>query len=256
MYAYTVAPLIIVINLSYRTDRKERIIQHLNAWGFEYTILNAIDGRQIDETKNPSPPNVAACWLSHQLAAKYFLQSSHRFAWILEDDAVISDDALSFFKEDISSLEREVDIFQLGYNVQKNRVASGYFDQQLHLAKKFLCLLADLCEVFRLPSNFFCSLHWLEKKVPTKMQLIKNRFETGTHCYLISRYAAAQMLNFNNPVLLPADVAMCELSKTQLKMYRPTKSLVVQTDSPSSIPVISNEIFEMRLKDLLDDSKC
>jgi len=59
------------------------------------------------------------------------------------------------------------------------------------------------------------------------------------------------IVRFNNPVLLPADVALCELAKLDcIKMARPSDTYSNQSNSVSSIFEISNEVMETKIAKL------
>ena len=76
----------------------------------------------------------------------------------------------------------------------------------------------------------------------------QNTFELGTHAYVMSRNFAEAMVQFNDPVYLPADLALMELANTEnFDSFRLITSLVDQTDSPSSIANASANSLEKEI---------
>ena len=73
-------------------------------------------------------------------------------------------------------------------------------------------------------------------------------FELGTHAYIMSSKFAHAVLSFNYPVYLPADLAMMELTKTKkYNVFRLNRSLIDQSDSPSSISNASSNVLEKEI---------
>lgn len=241
-----------MINLVERPDRLKVISARLQRLGLSFEIVQAVPGSSLPEGQHPCPPNVAACWLSHQQAAGKFLETNDQYALILEDDAEISEGALSFIKKPEAFIASKLDIFQMGYNVQDDRVASGYRDSRLRFRSEILCKLCNLVEFLGISNRGICPSHKLEELLNSANPLLLSLFETGTQGYVISRYAAQVIRNFNNPVLLPADVALCEISLcSSIFMARPVRSLINQDASISSIPDISNEVLERKLEEIV-----
>jgi len=243
-----------VINLVDRPDRLIAFHHDSNAPTASLEIIEAVDGKVLKEC-HPSPDPVAACWLSHQKVYRTFLDSRALFALILEDDAVFSEQAINL----VSSItEKEldgIDIFQIGYLVHNDRVASGLKDSK---ARRNTIFLNRLCG--RFPSwvarRFFnntLDLLVLQRKLRLLEPIFKDRFETGTHAFIISRKFAEIAIQFNNPVLLPADVAVAEIARVScLNAFRTSRSLVSQSDLISSIPDIAFDQLEFQIRDLMN----
>lgn len=241
-----------MINLKDRPDRLKSVSERLKSYGLNFEIIEAVAGSKLPVGTHSCPPNVAACWLSHQFAASKFLESKDEHALILEDDAKFVDDAMRFIKNPGLFIEAHLDIFQLGYNVQNNKVASGHRDSRLRRRSRIICNLHKIGNLVHFEFLKKCPSHEFEVSLKSVDPFVLNLFETGTHGYVISRNAARIIMEFNNPVLLPADIALCEISQCKdISMARPTTSLITQDDSVSSIPEISNEALESKLTEIM-----
>lgn len=241
-----------MINLKERPDRLKVISARLQHLGLSFEIIQAVPGSDLPKDQHPCPPNVAACWLSHQRAADKFLGTKSKYALVLEDDAEISEAALRFINNAEVFISAKLDIFQLGYNVQDDRVASGHRDSRLRIRTASICKLDKIVKFLGVKFRGICPSHKLEELLNSVDPIILNLFETGTHGYVISRNAAQVIRSFNNPVLLPADVALCEISLcANIHMARPVRSLINQDASSSSIPDISNEVLERKLEEIV-----
>lgn len=92
-----------VINLARSVDRREHITAELRKTGLDYTIVTAIDGRDLDVNnpdvvepsllaKWPFPGGGAGCALSHIKAYQKVLDDGGDVALILEDDIALPAD--------------------------------------------------------------------------------------------------------------------------------------------------------------------
>lgn len=247
-----------VINLRRRKDRREEFETRHSHLKFDFNFVEAIDGQYIEKGSHFSPNNVAACWLSHQKVARMHLLSNDQYAFVLEDDAILDFKTIELLERESTFSKFGVDLFQVGYNVQSDRVASGYRDSRLRTKLKLLCLCQRAFSNFSILESKFCRTHSLHTELNLPSPCVHGLFETGTHAYIMSRKLAELILVFNNPVLLPADVALCELAKLDnVQMTRPSSSYANQSDSFSSILDISNEVMETKIfsamESLLDD---
>lgn len=96
------------ISLERSTERRRHITSHLAKTNLDYTIINAIDGRNISQTEKEKlvAPDVinyrfyasgeikfnngaVGCQLSHIEAYKQFLNTDDEFAFVVEDDVVL-----------------------------------------------------------------------------------------------------------------------------------------------------------------------
>ena len=159
LYARAVTIQAYVINLRSRADRRiefERKHRHLR---LDFQYIEAVDGASLDTTAHFSPPNVAACWLSHQKVAELLLSSGDEFALVLEDDAILDFRIVDLLTKESELSAVGLDLFQVGYNIQANKVASGHKDSYLRMRLMSLCLVHRLAEKIPLISSGFCRTH-------------------------------------------------------------------------------------------------
>ena len=248
LYARAVTIQAYVINLRSRADRRiefERKHRHLR---LDFQYIEAVDGASLDTTAHFSPPNVAACWLSHQKVAELLLASDDEFALVLEDDAILDFRIMDLVNRESELSAVKLDLFQVGYNIQANRVASGHKDSSLRTRLMLLCLMDRIIERIPIIHSNFCKTHNIHTILNLPHPCVLGLFETGTHAYIISRNLARIIVRFNNPVLLPADIALCEIAKLEnVNMARPSSTFSKQSDSTSSIFEISNEVMETNI---------
>lgn len=91
---------IFIISLKKDVARRSIITEKLNKLNLEYTIVDALEGKNISDiffntiptpNKKPSGKNELACALSHQNIYKLIIEKNIDWALILEDDAIIND---------------------------------------------------------------------------------------------------------------------------------------------------------------------
>lgn len=99
-----------VINLRRRPDRRDFMDGQAERLGLAFDYLDAVDAKNTDMTAHRR--NAASgplghlsdgdlcCFLSHRKAWQNIHQGSDPFGVILEDDAVLSDDAAAFLRDD------------------------------------------------------------------------------------------------------------------------------------------------------------
>jgi GR25 family glycosyltransferase involved in LPS biosynthesis len=237
-----------VISLTNRVDRRIEFEKNHSRLRLDFQYVEAVDGALLETNAHFSPPNVAACWLSHQKVANLLLSTGDEFALVLEDDAVLDFRVMDLVNRESELSALELDLFQVGYNIQNDRVASGHKDSHLRIRLILLCLVHRFLEKVPLIKSSFCRTHNIHTSLNLPHPCILGLFETGTHAYIMSRKLAKIIVDFNNPVLLPADIALCELAKLDyINMARPSKTYSKQTDSTTSIFEISNEVMETKI---------
>ena len=189
-----------VINLARRPDRMRRFLAQIDERAIRIVRVEAVDGLNdhgLVHQHSLVDPVTAAVWMSHQRALKLFMASGEPYALICEDDAQFGTLRL---QEALPQLVRvmtdlEVDILQIGYID-----GSG----TLFRVKRQLALAVQ---------------HGIEVHEPTGIS-IRRRATVGLQAYLVSRRAAASIVNLNQPVFLPADGLFIELSKSQESFRR------------------------------------
>jgi GR25 family glycosyltransferase involved in LPS biosynthesis len=234
-----------LINLDRRPDRWEEFVKKSTGLHLPIKRLTAVDGLSLsqDELKLPMP--VAACWMSHQLVAREFLQSGAEHCLVLEDDIDLDSKAILGLENLWQKELKDIDLLQIGFCVSHDRLSNRIkYSTQRRLVKllfhsKLLRLKVSRRFLESIYGYEFCVQSYLRQ--PVAMQT----FELGTHAYVMSSKFAKAILSFNSPVYLPADLAIIELAKTQqYSVFRLNESLINQSDSPSSISNASSNALE------------
>jgi len=247
----TQAKVAYLINLDRRPDRWKDFIENSSGLDITITRFAAIDSLKLSASDFRLPPAVAACWLSHQAVARDFLQSAADHCLVLEDDVDLnleSIDALNLlWNQDI----HDIDLLQVGYCIHHNRLSNRVVYSRQFLIVEILARLKLLG--FSIIRRILKSVYGYEFSYLRGLQepVAETTFELGTHAYLISRNFADAMISFNNPVHLPADLAMMELVKTEkYRVARLNRSLIAQNNSPSSISNASSNALEIEISKL------
>jgi GR25 family glycosyltransferase involved in LPS biosynthesis len=265
-----------VINLDERPDRMAEFKKNTKKIEGEIMRVKGVSKSELNlgyKNEQFVPKSVAACWFSHQLVAKRFLESGASHALIFEDDAVIRGRAAKF----INSLNQEklfgIDVFQIGYLTHNLRLDFPEFDKyfgnwldlRTYTGESFSSLdivyrnwlratrtilryalpkISRLVCIFNSKienrmnevSNYFRDEFRIRRLLGTKAPLVYHSFEPGTHAYVINRDFATAMIEINSPVYLAADLLLMAIAKSRnFKILRLSKSLVAQSNSPSSI---------------------
>lgn len=104
-----------VINLKHRTDRRSRVEEHLNSYGMQYEIYDALgpdDSKYANYNISPTCTNGRrGCFLSHYDIIKN--HTSDTILGIFEDDVELSTDFLDRFKYIEDTFNLPWDIFFL-----------------------------------------------------------------------------------------------------------------------------------------------
>jgi GR25 family glycosyltransferase involved in LPS biosynthesis len=258
-YALVMSLGYFVINLKSRSDRLSSFLSQFSGLDFTPEVVDAVDAKNL-ESSHLSPNVVAACWLSHQKVSQSFLNSSYTHAMVFEDDACIDSTAIDILKHLSSSDLSSIDVLQLGYLTFNGELAdrSNYrLDQFLSNIEYTVAQVLHTFGFVRLLSNKSIFHNgWqsvkLKREVGLKLNCIADVFEWGTHAFIISRKAAVIISNFNNPVVLPADLAMMEVSRfPEMRSWKLAKSIIPQSDSPSSIPQRSTNPLGLLIEELV-----
>jgi GR25 family glycosyltransferase involved in LPS biosynthesis len=215
-----------VISLPNREDRRRNFFSSRYIKKLGPIIIDAVSTSDEFDSTHPNRA-VAACWMSHLKVAQEFLKTDEEFALIFEDDAELNEDGFSLINGLRDQDLVNIDCLQIGFNIFRGRitgrrwvVANRFYAKILLFKKSLISFRRELNPTNTLSGQLF----------------ISRSFETGTHCYLMSRKLARLMMSYNVPVVVPADVALGELALvTNLNFYRATTSLCNQNTSPSSI---------------------
>ena len=237
-----------LINLDRRPDRWLEFNENSSSLEIPIERFSAVDGQDLSKSESRTPPPVAACWMSHQDVAQKFLESEAEYCLVLEDDLALTKDSISALNQLWKKKFKDFDLLQIGFCVSNNQLSNRVvYSRQRHVVnilRQFKLLSAPLTQGI-LKKHYGYKISFLRKM---NLSVAENTFELGTHAYLISRRFAAMMVSFNRPVYLPADLAMMEIVETaEFQSFRLIRSLVDQSESPSSISNASANGLEMKI---------
>jgi glycosyl transferase family 25 len=204
---------IYVINLERSEHRRRFALNHLTALGLQGTIFPAVDGRSLGveelEREGIYREEVArekfsrslsraeiGCTLSHLRLHDMFVRSGADVALVLEDDAMLVDDAHSRLPAIMAELPDDWDLVQLIYACTDFEHVRGSIVR------------------FRMHSSM----------------------PVSSSAYLIRRSGAAKMLNNGYPVRYPADSLIGRSPRWDVKVYGVQPQLAtINNVFPSSI---------------------
>jgi GR25 family glycosyltransferase involved in LPS biosynthesis len=240
-----------LINLDRRPDRWNEFLAKSRSLELPISRFSAVDGHEISKSELRLPPAVAACWMSHQAVAEEFLDSGAEYCLVLEDDIDLNHKSIARLKNLWEKSLQDIDLLQIGFCVShdrlSNRIRHSTQYRLVGLLYRFgLLRFTYFRRILRFIYGYeFCSLKQINQPVAAMT------FELGTHAYIMSSKFAHAMLAFNYPVYLPADLAMMELTKThEYNVFRLNRSLINQSDSPSSISNASANSLEKEISRL------
>lgn len=243
-----------VINLDRRPDRWVQFLDNSSLIKIPIVRFPAVDGFNLPKSVLRSPAPIVACWMSHQAVAKEFLSTDADHCLILEDDIDIRTIDAELLEQLWSRDFNGIDLLQVGFCIHQNRL----FNRAMHSVQ--VSAVETLARLRIL--KFAFSQRFLKERYGYKFEYLPNlevvvavnTFELGTHAYIISRNFAKAMISFNDPVYLPADLALMELVRTEhYRGARLTRSLVGQSDSPSSISNASSNVLESELSKITSE---
>ena len=101
-----------VISLARASERRQLITRHLDGLGFEYTMIDAVEGAKLSDeymqTVNPNrnmSPGVLGCYLSHIQVYERIVADQTPVALILEDDTVVDSKVKALLEHGSESLD-------------------------------------------------------------------------------------------------------------------------------------------------------
>jgi sulfur transfer complex TusBCD TusB component (DsrH family) len=224
-----------VINLDSREDRLGQAMGQSSAFPEGLIRIPAIKSADISSTDIVFvPPGVIATWKSHQQAYSFFLEnSSDSHCLILEDDFIIEN--LAKFHNYLD-LSKDFDFLQLGFLTP--HLSDRAYRFVWNLQNFFLrgTVLFRTLPIARRLSLF--SRRSLVDVLDTPQETVLHDVHAGGHAYVVSRSFASRALLINNPVFLSADGVFMAIAKSRaFKMGRARKSVVSQSNSPSSVDI-------------------
>ena len=222
-----------IINLKNRVDRWDSALKQFDTLGLHVTRIEAFNSNDLgDKDSQFVAKGVAATWKSHQLAMEKFLESSDEYGLIVEDDFLL----LKSWK--LNKMFRAValkpDLFQFGYLVtspiDKLELAVANFSDL------FLKLLNRLCSFSPGINKSFGTRLLVSEQSGVPWDFVANDIRAGGHAYLVSRKFAEASKYMNTPAFTSADGVFISLGDVRsFRMYRVRKSLISQSNSPSSV---------------------
>ena len=237
-----------LINLDKRSDRWTDFLKNSSELHFPTLRFSAVTAESLSLTELRLPSTVAACWKSHQGVAKAFLESDAEHCLVLEDDVHLTHAAIEALNQIWEKSFQGIDLLQVGFCVHNNRLSnrSSYRLQSRLVGLARSVRMLNLSKTQNILSSLYGYEFFFHEQI--SQPVAQNTFELGTHAYVMSRNFAAAIVKFNDPVYLPADLALMELANTKkFDSLRLVSSLVDQTDSPSSIANASANSLEKEI---------
>ena len=241
-----------LINLDRRPDRWYEFVEQSKELELPISRFSAVDGLEISKSELRLPPSVAACWMSHQAVAREFLETGAEYCLVMEDDIELNHTSIAGLKNLWEKSLQNIDLLQIGFCVSHHRLSNRVLHctqyRMVEILYQFRLLkLTSFRRILKSIYGYeFLTLNDIDQPVAFKT------FELGTHAYIMSSKFAHAILSFNYPVFLPADLAMMELTKThKYNVFRLNRSLINQSDSPSSISNASSNALEKEIARLL-----
>ena len=199
-----------LINLAWASERRERMEAHLKDVNLSYELVTATDGNFLNEydnlrySMNKNSPYLSrllttgerGCSISHRNVYEMILQRNQDYALILEDDAVITNDALTFLRN-IKNIPIEWNLIYLGYYV--HTLGEPFFKTSLYPI--------SLWKNRRL--NFLNTMDYHIGKF-----ILRPR---GAFGYIITRKAARMVLEYSskhNALMSDRYLSSCEIPGT------------------------------------------
>jgi GR25 family glycosyltransferase involved in LPS biosynthesis len=222
--------LIYYINLDRRQDRNLRIERELNARELRHVRISACDGQSETalDTRFLTTGEVA-CWQSHQNVYATICAATEDFALVLEDDAELPEAGFSreLLEKISSDMKAEhIDILQLGF---------------LETLYSFRNIAATVKSLEDLKNRRMRRLSALNRNI------VVGDFRSGTHAYVVSRRAAAALLDTNMPTARAADDFLGDLAsgfrsgRHEIKIARLNRSLVGQVGRTSATGTLDSD---------------
>jgi GR25 family glycosyltransferase involved in LPS biosynthesis len=223
-----------VINLDRRQDRLDSITHSLALRGLPFTRVSAVDAANpdfvVDDRLTQRP--FGAIWASHVKAYETFLNTDANYALILEDDAHFRSGL--DWQPLIQSLPHAMDESQLHY------LQIGFITEQ-YKPRRMPNWLDEARQKRR-------AQHFPVQLGPSTETVILWSSRAGSHAYVISRYLAEVVTDFNSPPWLAPDGFYGYLAQAQgvfniHRMGRLATSLIDQASRvPGSVAVDSDAV--------------
>jgi GR25 family glycosyltransferase involved in LPS biosynthesis len=225
MFAY-------VINLENRKDRWKSVLSQADELQVPLIRVEAVSMSTLNGKPLFVAPGVAATWNSHPLAMETFLASGEEYGIILEDDFLIT--RKWNLKRIEVALRLNPDFFQFGY-----LITSPIDRVNLFLNNQLDCLLKILVRFHKYIPKFgvrIGSKLLVSEQRGLQWDIVPNNIRAGGQAYLVSRKFAQASQFMNSPAFTSADGMFMALGDVRsFRMFRHRKSLINQTNSPTSV---------------------
>jgi hypothetical protein len=222
-----------VINLSSRSDRWASVMEQESLLGLKIERVEAITRDEINSTDEPYvAKGVSATWKSHQKAMRLFLESSDNIGLIMEDDFLID---ANFRKKFMKIVQfNKFDFIQLG--ILKPSPTAGISLIISNIRDLILKLLVKICSSNIRFLRKYSTRVLLSEQQGVPIFLVCSDIRAGGQAYLVSRGFAQAAQEMNQPAFLSSDgVYMSIGGMRSFRMFRIRKTIVNQTDSPTSV---------------------
>lgn len=213
---------IYVITLERAVDRHQHLQTELK--GLDYELFFGKDKQQfsIDELKaigvydedaakkhhrynKPMQGGQIGCAWSHAEVYKDILAKCYQRALILEDDAVINEKAISFFRQTVKELPADWELIYFGY-AQREIPPTGL------LIKKMFYHSLRLFGAIKFSHTTINHLY--PKRVSTHISLAG--YHDCTHAYGLTRSGAEKLLQLQQPISFIADNLLAHAATNQI----------------------------------------
>lgn len=201
--------IIFVINLEKDSHKKETFIKNFNKFNLDYEFIKAVYGKGLSEYeldklvydyKNSFITfGEIGCALSHLKIYQKMINEDIKYALILEDDALCSDEFLKYLNQIEQFLKTKKDY-------------------------ELVCVMYKMDEYFK---N-------LTIKISDNINIYKFAKGTGTYGYIITKKAAKKLIKINTPLILEADCWVQFFKMDKLKIYCLDKN-IIETSDPFGI---------------------
>jgi GR25 family glycosyltransferase involved in LPS biosynthesis len=222
-----------VINLNDRGDRWNSVLSQQDLLGLEIVRVEAVSKLQITASEEPFvAPGVSATWKSHQKAMQIFLDSDEEFGLIMEDGFLIKRN----FNRHFARIRKydDFDFIQLG--ILKPSSTSGIALLTSNARDIFLKIVCKITVSKYLQHNPTLNRVLIHEQQGVPFFLVCSDVRAGGQAYLVSRNFATAAQKMNQPAFLSSDgVYMSIGGMRSFRMFRLRKSLVKQTNSPTSV---------------------
>lgn len=217
---------IFVISLSEAAVRQSYMREHLTAHGLDFTLIDAVDGRQFDVASHPAHDTFrrrsffgrdlkggeVGCLLSHKKCFEKIVAEDISIALIFEDDVVLDEN----FTKILNAALQHKDSYDILRFIKKPKLLKKPHKNLFHLNDKH-----SICKTHGVPG--------------------------GAYAYLITRTGAEKMLYQMEKNYLPVDTLMGQVWLTGARSYLVMPGVATVKDELGTM--IGDERFDKKKLD-------